>query len=68
MKKFNGCNENCFKCEYKDCLKPAGKMKMDKDIKQALKASKGRSQSPMFALELGGYGGCMPNLSRKYYK
>lgn len=68
MKKFNGCNENCMNCNYPDCLKPANQLKTDKDIKSALKASNGRSQAPMFTLEIGGFGGSMPNVSRKFLR
>jgi hypothetical protein len=41
-------------------------MKPDNSIVKAIRV--GESQARMFTLELGGYGGVRPNISRKYYK
>ena len=65
--KFKGCEEDCFNCPYPDCLKPGYKMKPDKDLQAALQVEKLISAPKMYTLELGGYGGAMPNVSRKFY-
>jgi len=65
-KKFHGCNEDCLNCTYKDCLKPDNLCKSDSDCKEAFKIGSGVSQTKMYTLELGGYGGNTPNISRKF--
>jgi hypothetical protein len=69
-KKFIGCNEDCFNCQYPDdCHKPSSKCKPDKAMRAAHKtlSRNSESQSRMFTIELGGFGGSMPNISRKFY-
>lgn len=67
---FKGCNEDCERCPYPDCLKPAHDMKPLRDITDISRVDRmgGESQGRMFTLELGGYGGARPNISRKFYK
>ena len=67
---YKGCNEDCLNCPYPDCVKPAREMKPVRDITNIPRAdneSGGKSQARMFTLELGGYGGASPNISRKFY-
>ncbi len=35
-KKFTGCDEDCFNCQYRDCLKPTYKMNRDDSISRAV--------------------------------
>lgn len=64
--KFHGCNEDCFNCPYPDCKKPAGKFKTDRTVIEA-KPKSTESAPRMYTLELGGFGGINPNISRKFY-
>ena len=64
-KRYKGCNEDCFNCPYPDWYQPTGDMKRDKTF--FVSKAKSESQSKMFTLSLGGYGGATPNVSRKYY-
>lgn len=69
-RKFKGCNEDCFNCPYPDCFKPVAEMKPLREIASLTRVdnlSGGESQARMFTLELGGYGGATPNISRKFY-
>ena len=63
--KFQGCNEDCFHCPYADCEKPAYLMP---PTKLRLFKVEGESQARMFTLELGGYGGENPNISKKFLR
>ena len=67
---YKGCDEDCLKCPYPDCLKPASLMRPVRDITNIRRADyeAGESQARMFTLELGGFGGAMPNVNRKFYK
>ena len=68
--KYTGCNEDCLNCPYPDCLKPANEIKATRNITKIPRCdgiSSGESQGRMFTLELGGYGGATPNISRKFY-
>lgn len=66
-KRFSGCDEDCFNCLYPDCRKPAASFKADKDAKKSRAVVTSESSSRMYTLELGGYGGPRPNISRKFY-
>lgn len=66
-KRFIGCDEDCFNCLYPDCRKPAASFKADKDAKKSRAVVTSESSSRMYTLELGGYGGPRPNISRKFY-
>lgn len=67
--KYHGCNEDCEHCTYPDCLKPAHDMKPTRDVTDISRVDRmgGESQGRMFTLELGGYGGARPNISKKFY-
>lgn len=62
---FKGCNEDCFNCPYPDCYKPVNKIKHNDTF--FVSKAKGESQSKMYTLALGGYGGARPNISKKFY-
>lgn len=66
---YKGCNEDCFNCSYPDCMKPVQQMKPTRDITDIprVDCESGESQSRMYTLELGGFGGARPNASRKFY-
>jgi hypothetical protein len=64
--KYKGCNEDCLNCPYPDCLKPVKKMKSE-HLLDVARPSEEESVPHIFTLELGGYGGARPNISRKYY-
>lgn len=62
--KKGGCSEDCFNCPYPDCYKPSQEIKFNESF--AVTKTAGKSQSRMFTLNLGGYGGARPNLSKKF--
>lgn len=66
---YRGCDEDCFNCPYPDCLKPVSQIKLEVNMRTVLFGDcKGTSPTPkMYTLELGGYGGVRPNISRKFY-
>lgn len=66
--KFNGCNEDCLNCPYPDCLKPARLMRSARELEISIGDASTESSSRMYTLELGGYGGAKPNVSRNYYR
>lgn len=66
-KKFKGCSEDCAACPYPDCYKPANKLKATRDLEIGAIENRGKDQQKMYTLELGGYGGAGPNISRKFY-
>jgi hypothetical protein len=69
-RKFHGCNEDCFNCPYPDCYKPIKEMKPLRETADISRVDKmsGNSQGNMYTLELGGYGGAKPNMSRKFMR
>ena len=67
---WQGCDEDCFNCKYPDCRKPARDMKPIRELTTICRCDKNltcESQSRMFTVELGGFGGARPNISRKFY-
>ena len=64
--KKGGCNEDCFNCPFPDCYKPSQKMKYDESLFVSKAVAEVESQARMFTLELGGYGGARPNISKKF--
>jgi hypothetical protein len=66
--KFHGCNDDCFNCPYPDCYKPTEQIKHEFNMRTLpFGGNESESQQRMFTLELGGYGGATPNISRKFY-
>lgn len=65
-KRYKGCNEDCLNCKYPDCYKPTYQMKTDKTFKVSKKSTE--SQSKMYTLSLGKYGGTSANISKKYFR
>lgn len=63
---YRGCNEDCFNCPYPDCYKPAQNMKSDESF--FVSKTEGKSQSKMYTVLLGGYGGARPNISKKFIR
>lgn len=68
FKRRGGCNEDCFNCPYPDCYKPTQEMKYNESFSVSKAESTGESQARMFTLELGGYGGARPNISKKFLR
>lgn len=64
---FNGCEEDCQNCPYPDCYKPIHELKASTELTPLQVENKGKQQSHMYTLELGGVGKNMPNLSKKFY-
>jgi hypothetical protein len=68
VRKYKGCNEDCLNCKYPDCYKPTYQMRTDRTFFIS-KANKEReSQSKMYTLSLGKYGGTSANISKKYFR
>lgn len=66
--KKGGCNEDCFNCPFPDCYKPSQKLKCDESFFVSKAVVEVESQARMFTLELGGYGGPRPNISKKFLR
>ena len=66
--KKGGCNEDCFNCPYPDCYKPTKLIKDDVGFYVSQAIVNVESQARMFTLELGGYGGARPNISKKFLR
>ena len=64
--KKGGCNEDCFNCPFPDCYKPVNDMKYNESFSVSKAICGTESQARMFTLELGGYGGARPNISKKF--
>ena len=64
---FKGCDEDCQNCPYPDCYKPIHELKASTEFTPSQVENKGKTQSHMYTLELGGVGKNMPNLSKKFY-
>lgn len=64
--KKGGCNEDCFNCPFPDCYKPTQEMKYNESFFVSKAVVEAESQARMFTLELGGYGGPRPNISKKF--
>ena len=50
-KKFTGCDEDCFNCPYRDCLKPASQIKNDVSISEAKRISN-RTSVPAYSVAI----------------
>ncbi len=50
-KKFTGCDEDCFNCKYRDCLKLASQIRRDDNI-SAARQSTTKSSAPTYSVAI----------------
>lgn len=64
--KSGGCNEDCLNCQFPDCYKPEITIQKGNEYVREKDDETLTSQQKIYTLELGGYGGASPNLSKKF--